>query len=279
MASRMMKTMMDGLGELRFEPTPKRVRAMIGVSPVVDSTRAVLVWEPRRVVPAYAVPTEDVQADLQASDAQGSEAAADTGYSMPDLTHVPVLPPDIPYSVHSTQGRAMDVRTATQERRAVAFELSDPDLSGYLVLDFAGFDEWLEEDEPIVSHPRDPFSRIDMRRSSRAIRIELDGTVLAESERPLIVFETGVPVRYYLPREDVRATLRPTPTRTTCAYKGEASYWAAEVGDRVVDDLAWSYPAPLRDAGDLVDLVCFFDEKVDLVVDGVRRDRPVTPWS
>jgi len=279
MATNMMKAMMSDLGELRFQPTEKRVRARIEGTTVVDSTRAVLVWEPRRVVPSYAVPIEDVQTEVRRSAEQTGGASPDIGYRMPDLAQVPVLTPEIPFQVHSTEGHAMDVRTATVDRRAVAFELSDPDLKGYLNLDFDGFDEWLEEDEPIVSHPRDPFSRIDMRRSSRHVQIEADGTVLADSHRPLIVFETGLPVRYYLPREDVRTTLHPTPTRTTCAYKGEATYWSAEVGDRVIEDLAWSYPAPLRDAADLVDLVCFFDEKTDLSVDGVTRDRPVTPWS
>ena len=275
----MMTAMMSGLGELRFEPTAKRVRAMIDGSTVVDSSRAVLVWEPRRVVPSYAVPREDVRADLQPSEQQVDGAAEDTGYHMPDLARVPVLTPEIPFQVHSTEGRALDLRTAHQTRRAVAFELSDPDLDGHVNLDFDAFDEWLEEDEPIVSHPRDPFSRIDMRRSSRRIRVELDGAVLADSDRPLIVFKTGLPVRYYLPPDDVQATLRPTPKRTTCAYKGQASYWSVEVGDRVIEDLAWSYPAPLPDATALVDLVCFFDEKADLIVDGVKRERPVTPWS
>ncbi len=279
MATRVMKAMMSGLSELRFEPTEKRIRALIGGKPVVDSSRAVLVWEPRRVVPSYAVPVDDVQAELQPSTEQAEGASSETGYHMPEVAREPVLTPEIPFQVHSAEGRAMDLRIATQTRTAVAFELADPDLVGYVNLDFDGFDEWLEEDEPIVSHPRDPFSRIDMRRSSRTIRVELDGIVLAESDRPLIVFETGLPVRYYVPREDVRATLRPTATRTTCAYKVQASYWSVDAGDRVVEDLAWSYPAPLRDASDLVDLVCFFDEKTDLVVDGVRRERPITPWS
>jgi len=274
-----MASMMSALPELRYERTQKRVRAMIDGTAVVDSTRALLLWEPRRIVPSYAVPREDIQADLQPAEQQGGEASAEAGYVMPDLAHIPVLTPDTPFQVHSTDGQALDLRTDTQTRSGIAFELSDPDLEGYVNLDFAGFDEWLEEDEPIVSHPRDPFSRLDFRQSSRAIRVEVDGTVLAASTRPLIVFETGLPVRYYLPREDVRATMQPTPTRTTCAYKGEASYWSIEVGDRVIEDLAWSYPAPLRDAADIRDLVCFFDEKVDLVVDGVARDRPLTPWS
>lgn len=252
---------------------------MIDGTAVVDSTRAVLVWEPRRIVPSYAVPREDVRAELRPSEQPPAVASAEDGYRMPDLAHIPVLPPEIPFQMHSADGQALDLCTETQKRHGVAFALSDPDLDSYVNLDFNGFDEWLEEDEPIVSHPRDPFSRIDMRQSSRAVRVEVDGAILAESDRPLLVFETGLPVRYYLPRDDIRATLHPTPTRTTCAYKGEASYWSVELGDKVIEDLAWSYPAPLRDAADLRDLVCFFDEKVDLVVDGVTRERPVTPWS
>ncbi len=275
----MMTAVWGGLGELRFEPTGKRIRAFLGTTPVVDSFRAVLVWEPRRVVPCYAVPREDIQAELLPS-AEGTDPPAeDAGKSLPEVSAMPVLTPHDPFQVHSTDGRAFDLRTADQTRRAVAYELSDPDLDGYLNLDFNGFDQWLEEDERIVAHPRDPFKRIDMRRSSRRIRVELNGTVLADSDRSLMVFETGLPVRYYLPREDVRTTLHPTSTRSSCAYKGQASYWSVDVSDRTVEDLAWSYPEPLPDAAALVDLVCFFDEKVDVVVDGVKRERPVTPWS
>ena len=143
------------------------------------------------------------------------------------------------------------------------------------MLDFFSFDEWFEEDERIVGHPRDPFKRIDVRSSSRHVRIELDGQVLAESFRPMLLFETGLPTRYYLPREDVRMDLlRPTSTRTWCAYKGEATYWSLDLGDRTLEDLVWTYEAPLSDAGAVIDRVAFFNERVDIVVDGVRGDRP-----
>lgn len=279
MATRMMASRMSTLGELRFEPTAKRVRAMIGGTPIVDSTRAVLVWEPRRIVPSYAVPIEDVHADLQPSEGASGADSAELGFRHPDVAGPPVLPPNIPFSVHTTEGEALDVSVGGQTRAAAAFRIADPELDGYAILDFAGLDEWYEEDELIVSHPRDPFSRIDMRRSSRHVQIEDDGITLADSRRPLIVFETGLPMRYYLPRDDVRVALSPTATRTICAYKGEASHLSVEVGDRVIEDLAWTYQAPLRDAADLRDLICFYDEKVDLVVDGLRRERPVTPWS
>lgn len=149
-------------------------------------------------------------------------------------------------------------------------------MGGHLILDFGAFDAWLEEDEPTVGHPRDPFHRIEILHSSRHVRVELGGTLLAESSRPYLLFEPPLPVRYYLPREDVRADrLRPSPTRTTCAYKGRASYWSADGAD----DIAWSYREPLREAAEVAGRIAFFNERADIVVDGAAVERPVTPWS
>ena len=159
------------------------------------------------------------------------------------------------------------------------FRPEDPELAGHVVLDFAGFDRWLEEDEEISGHPRDPFHRVDVRASSRHVQLLLDGEVLADSTRPSLVFETLLPVRYHLRPEDVRAPLRPSDTRTWCPYKGAASYWSVEVAGRVVPDLLWSYENPLPDAAELTGLRAFFDERLDVVVDGEPRPRPVTPWS
>ncbi|HKV20225.1 MAG TPA: DUF427 domain-containing protein, partial [Mycobacterium sp.] len=126
------------------------------------------------------------------------------------------------------------------------------------------------------NHPHDPFGRIDVLRSSRHVRVEHDGTLLAESSRPSLLFETLLPVRFYLPRDDVVADLEPSDAVSYCAYKGRASYLSVRGGPH---DIAWTYPEPLHDAGPVRDLVCFFDEKVDVIVDGRRRQRPVTPWS
>ena len=105
------------------------------------------------------------------------------------------------------------------------------------------------------------------------------GTLLAESSRPVLLFEPPLPVRYYLPREDVRAELVPSDTQTYCAYKGRASYWSTRVGGRLVPDLAWAYQEPLTDASRVGGLIAFFNERVDAVIDGERRERPITPWS
>jgi len=141
------------------------------------------------------------------------------------------------------------------------------------VLGFPAFD-WLEEDERVVSHPRDPFHRVDVRPSSRHVRIELDGEVVADTTRARMLFETQLPTRFYLPREDVRVPLRASATRSFCPYKGAASYLSAQVGGRRHEDLAWSYEQPFPELGAVAGLVAFWDERVDVVLDGERRPRP-----
>ena len=281
MSSQVRELMASGFGQLRHEPTAKRIQAVLGGDTIVDSTRAVLVWEPRRIVPSYAVPAEDIAGDLVPSGA-GVDAAGpgdDVGVALADVTTLRVLDPRIPFTVHSTPGEPVDLRAAGQHRPGAGFRPADPDLAGLVILDFAAFDAWYEEDELNVAHPRDPFHRIDVLPSSRQVRLELDGQVLAVSSRPVLLFETLLPMRYYLPRADVTAELVPSPTKTWCAYKGQASYFSASVGGRLVPDIAWTYPDPQHDAARVRDLIAFFDERIDVILDGERRARPVTPWS
>lgn len=278
MSSQMGALLASGLDELRYEPIGKRIRAVLGGGTAVDSTQAVLVWEPRRIVPSYAVPAGDIRGEL-APAAAAAGGTGEHGARLPGLSSRPVLTPDDPFAAHTAEGQAVDVRALGQDRLGAGFRLADPALAGYVVLDFGAFDGWLEEDEPNVAHPRDPFHRIDVLASSRHVRLELDGQVLAESARPMLLFETMLPVRYYLPREDIRAGLSPSSRRTYCAYKGQASYWSVTAGGRAVPDIAWAYQEPLHDAAQVRGLVAFFDERVDVVVDGERRERPITPWS
>lgn len=271
------RSLMSGLTGLRHQPSAKRVRAKVGDRTLVDSTRAALVWEPRRVVPSWGVPAEDVAADLVPSPAAGG--ADGVGYAKPEVSQRPVLDPSIPFGVHTADGAVVDLLDGSLVLSGAGFRPADQDLDGYVVLDFTAFDTWWEEDELNVGHPRDPFHRIDILRSSRRVRVELDGDVLAESQRPRLLFETMLPARFYLPPEDVVVPMRPSPTRTTCAYKGHASYLTPVAGGQEVPDLAWSYLEPLREAAEVAGMVAFFDERVDLVLDGVPRPRPVTPWS
>ena len=284
MGVRMMDLLSGNLATLRYEPTAKRVRVCVGGEPVADTCEARLVWEPRRVVPTYAVPITALTAQLVPA---GAETGADTGAAwpatsdedvgvrLPAISSRPILDPTVPFDAHSCAGTAFDVIAGEETGAAAAFRPDDPDLADYVILEFDAF-EWREEDEPVVSHPHDPFSRIDVLRSSRHVRIELDGRPLAETKRPMLLFETLLPVRFYLPREDVTVRLEPSDRASYCAYKGRASYYSLPDGPR---DVAWTYHEPLHDAEPVRDRICFFDERVDLTVDGERRDRPVTPWS
>ena len=252
----MREVMMRQLDALRHEPTEKRVRATLGGRTAVDSRRALLVWEPRRIIPTYAVPAEDVSADLQpAEPARGSDA--------------PLLHPGIAFAVHTTPGQAYDVQVGAETRKQAAFRPVDPDLGGHLLLDFDAFD-WREEDEPVFGHPRDPYHRVDTRPSSRHVRVERDGVLLAESDRPTLLFETNLPTRFYLPRAALRAETLPNDRVTFCPYKGRAGYLSFPVGE----SLAWCYENPLPDVAAIAGLVSFFDEVVDVTVDGVLRERP-----
>jgi uncharacterized protein (DUF427 family) len=279
MSSQVRELIASGFGRLRHEPTAKRIQAVLGGDTIVDSTRAVLVWEPRRIVPSYAVPAGDVRGELVPAGAVSAGPGDDVGVALTDVTALRVLDPRVPFAVHSTAGEAVDLRAAGQVRPGAGFRPADQDLAGLVILDFGAFDAWYEEDEQNVAHPRDPFHRIDVLPSSRQVRLELDGEVLAVSSRPVLLFETMLPTRYYLPRADVAAELVPSSTRTWCAYKGQASYFSVSVGGRLVENIAWSYTEPQHDADRVRDLIAFFDERIDVVLDGERLTRPVTPWS
>ena len=276
MAVQMSSLLMSALGELRVHPIAKWIRATSGGETVVSSTRALVVWEPRRVVPSYAVPVTDVRAQLvPANGTSESERPVQLSADGP-----PVLDPGTAFSVHSCPGRALTLRTVTGELGGAAFAPDDPALEGYVVLDWAAFDQWLEEEDVVMGHPRDPFDRIDVLRSSRHVVVSSDEVVLADSSRPTLLFETPLPTRYYLPPEDVRwDVLEPSESHSVCAYKGVASYWTARLPGRTLPDIAWSYPEPLHDALNVAGMIAFFTERLDLDVDGTPVERPVTPWS
>jgi uncharacterized protein (DUF427 family) len=246
----------EARGLLRHEPSERRVRAKHGADTIVDSTRALLLWEPRRVCPIYAVPAEDIKGELPPAPAANGHADG-------------VLHPGIPFAVHTAEGEPVTVG----DRVGAGFRLEDEELAGYVALDFDAFD-WYEEDERVFGHPRDPFHRVDVRPTSRPIRIEVDGDVVAETTGARLLFETQLPTRFYLPREDVRAELRPTETRSYCPYKGEASYWSLEAGGRMLENIGWTYAEPLPDAVAIKGLVAFWNEQVDVFVDGEHRGRP-----
>lgn len=230
-------------------------------------------------MPTYAVPVADIAGEIDpapATNAGDGPALAETVAGAPQLAGRAVLDPSVPFSVRTTQGEPLMIRGPGRDRQAAAFRPADAGLAGYVIVDFAAFDAWYEEDERNLGHPRDPFHRIDIVHSSRQVRVERDGELLAESSNPYLLFEPPLPVRYYLPRQHVRMDLfKPSDTKTFCAYKGHASYWSLE-GE---NDVAWSYPEPLREAAEVTGRLAFFNELLDIQVDGAPLERPVTPWS
>jgi uncharacterized protein (DUF427 family) len=268
--------LMGSLGQLRYEPVDKRIRGLIGGQVVIDTDRALLVWEPKRVVPSYAVPAAELDGLTSPPAGAAADEMTEPGAAIPHLGERPVYDPSVPFAVHTTDGAVLDLPLAGARRHGAAFRPTDPKLSQYVIVDFDAIDEWFEEDERNVGHPRDPFHRIEIVHSSRSVRVERDGELLAASARPYLLLEALLPARYYLPPEDVsEGVLQPSYTESVCAYKGHATYWSLENEA----DIAWSYPAPLREAAEVTDRIAFFNERVDLVVDGTRLDRPVTPWS
>jgi uncharacterized protein (DUF427 family) len=264
-----------GSSELRWHPEAKRIRAAAGGRTVIDSTRARVVWEPRRVVPSFAVPTDDLDASLVATDAEPADGGpAATGDESGALF------PGTGFTVHTTAGSSLDISTGETTLPAAAFEPADADFDGYVIVDFDAFDEWREEDEVLVGHARDPFKTVDTRHSARRVTVDIAGVTVADSTSSVMLFETYLPTRYYLPREDVRMDLlTPSPSTSVCAYKGRARYWSARVGDTDVPNVAWSYEVPDNYATAVKDLICFYNERVDISVDGERMARPRSPWS
>lgn len=274
MAVQMRSVLSAVLPETRVQPVTLRLRARAGDVTVVDTMAARLVWEPRRVVPSYAVPVADISGRLGPTP-RGAVTAAD----LEDLP--PVLTPRDAFAVHSTQGTVHDIETADGTLEAAAFTPFDPDLDGYAILSWTAFTSWHEEEEPVMGHPREPFHRIECLRSSRHVVVEIDGQVVADSHAPVLLLETNLPPRWYLPRDDVRMELMASSdANTVCAYKGEASYFSTSTsGGRQLDDIAWTYEHPLHDAVPVRDLVCFYAEHTDTIVDGEPSGRPQTEWS
>jgi uncharacterized protein (DUF427 family) len=266
MSLQMTSLLAAAMRELRQHPVALRIRAERDGTTIVDSRAARLVWEPRRVVSAYAVPVGDIAGSLVNPQPQTPDPR-----SLP-----PVLSPRHGFAVHSATGTAYDIETSEGTLPGAAFVPDDADLEGYALLDWAAFTRWFEEGEEVRGHPREPFHSIRCMPSDRHVVVEIDGQVVADTQRAVMLVETTLPPRWYIPRDDVRMDLlTPSDSHTICAYKGQASYWS--FGD--TRDIVWTYIDPRHEAEPVRGLLSFYAEHTDYVVDGERIPRPVTEWS
>jgi uncharacterized protein (DUF427 family) len=239
---------------VHIELSPRRVRAYFANQLLVDSQNVLLVFETKRP-PVYWFPIADVRMDLLAP----KNAASGTR------------------RWRSNTGGRVEENLAWDYPEATG-DLAP--LAGHIAFYWNAVDRWFEEDEEVFVHPRDPYTRVDTVHSSRHVRVEVDGQVVAETNRPVLLYETGLPTRYYIPKLDVRMDLlEPTATVTHCPYKGSATYWSLTVGDKTYRDFVWAYPRPIPEIPKIENLLCFYNEKVDLYVDGVRQERPPSPFS
>jgi uncharacterized protein (DUF427 family) len=245
---------------LYVEPTPKRVRVEVAGEIVADSRNAILLQE-SGLQPVYYFPRDHVRADL--------------------------LEPTDRHTKCPTKGEASyySIKVGDRLVKNGAWYYPNPIEGASAIGDMIAFywdrvDRWLEEDEEIHVHPRDPYHRIDVLRTDRHVRVSLEGELLADSRRAIALFESNLPPRWYLPREDVVAELAPSDTVTRCGYKGAASYFSVSLpGGETVPDLVWTYTDPLPEAAGIADLLCFFNERTDIELDGEPQERPMSAWS
>jgi uncharacterized protein (DUF427 family) len=237
------------------EPVPRRIRAFLAGEPVLDTTSALYVWE-WPYYPQYYIPLRDMAREVLSAD--GHTKATRRGTV--ELHTLRVGETVRPSAAQVLQGSPVE------------------GLSGTARLDWDALDAWFEEDERVFVHPRSPYVRVDVLRSRRPVRVELEGIVLAESPAPVMLFETGLPTRYYFDRTAVDFDhLIPSDTVTECPYKGTTSqYWSIGTGETVHEDRAWSYDFPTRQVLPIAGMVSFYNEKVDLHVDGQKLPRAKT---
>jgi uncharacterized protein (DUF427 family) len=244
---------------LVVEPTPRWIRVRFGGTIIADSKRALLLiqYGPGGM-PTYYFPQADVRMD-----------------ALEPVTARPSVKGMVYYHVR--------VGDRAAKRAAWVYRAPPPALAalrGYVSFAWGAMEAWYEEAEEVFVHARDPYKRVDVLAGSRHVRVVINGETVADTRRPALLFETSLPTRYYIPQEDVRMDLlEPTRYTTRCPYKGTATYWSARIGDHVEKDVVWCYADPIPECPKIKGLLCFFNERVDLYVDGELQARPLTPWS
>ena len=243
---------------VRTEPTAKRIRMFFNGETVADSSNVTMVWE-KPYYPAYYFPMEDVAiANL-----------VENGETMRSPSRGPGVLHDLVVGDRTAHGAARTHGEAPIE-----------ELRTMITFDWQSMDAWFEEDEQVYVHARDPHTRVDVLPSSRTIRIEIDGVEIAKSTNARFLFETGLPTRYYIPKTDVRMDLlTATDLSTECPYKGVASYYTVTTPSGSHENIAWWYPFPTPESAEIAGMLSFYNEKVDIWLDGELTDRPSTHFG
>lgn len=242
---------------IRTEPGNKRVRVYLGGRVVADTTQPLLVWE-KPYYPVYYFPVQDVAADLTESG---------PGRRSPSRGDAIVY--------HVTIGDNVAEGAAYRHLDSPIEEIRD-----HVAFDWASMDSWFEEDEEVFVHARNPYTRVDILPSSRRIEVVVDGVTVADSRASRMLFETGLPVRYYIPKTDVRMDLlEATDLHTSCPYKGTASYYDVVIDGNRHESIVWWYPQTTAESQRIAGLVAFYNERLDILVDGEKLERPHTMFS
>lgn len=242
------------------EASPRRVRVMFGGECVADSARVQLLFETGQL-PVYYFPRSDVRSQVL-TDSGRVEADAVKGHTAYFRVTAGTRVAD-----DAAWGCAGNVETG-------------PDISDLIAFDWNKMDAWFEEDDEVFVHARDPYHRVDVVESSRHVEVSIDGVKVADCRRPMMLFETGLPTRYYLPKMDVRRELlERSDVHSACPYKGTADYFCVRLDERLAENIVWCYETPIPEMPKIAGRLCFYDEKVDVKIDGILQERPRTKWS
>lgn len=235
--------------EIAFEQSERWVRGTIDGDTVVDSRNLRLVWEPGSPIPRYAFPRRDVRTELLRAGERPADARPER---------------DAHY----------DLQLRERTIAHAAWTWRNGELGDHLGFEWSALDHWYEEDEEVFAHPRDPYTRIDALSSSRHVVVRIDGETVADTRRPLLLFETRLPVRFYLPPADVRRDLLVgSEAHSFCPYKGRASYYSVRTSSGLHEDVAWYYREPFDEVRRIRDAICFYNDRVELIVDGAPHGR------
>ena len=243
-----------------WEPTARHIRAELNGEVIADSTNAMLMRESPYEL-SYFFPLEDVKIEF----------LEETDFSKESRVRGPSQHWNVRVGDRVAENAAFTYPTQPADR---------PDFTGYIAFDWGAMDHWYEEAEEVFVHPRDPYHRVDTVLGKRHIKVVVDGVTIAETNRPWMLFETGLPTRYYFPPEDVNmGYLEPTDLHTGCPYKGEASYWNIVVDGNVRENVVWGYLDPLPESHRLKGTLAFYNEKLDIYVDGELEEKPRTVFA